>query len=811
MKDCNLCGFKNKQVIYDYIGKNAKILFVFECPTWYADNSGNIFEGAIMQNFLAYLTESQIALDDIAVTFLAHCYPGTLNPEDEKYHFKHAILSKRCIKNCSNMFSKIVNQVQPKLVVGVGDVVCKYLMGDFKLKFKEIYGAVVKSPVYGFNFTGILKPEKLFMEREFHHYGVKDFKRIKDYMDGKPLINIDDCNLNMITTPQQLYAAADVLCKSTKFAYDIESTGLSFMTDSITCIGFATNSNTAYLLPLTVYEQNKPRSYWDPMYLPEIRKTLTTLYTNNAMKITYNGQFDAKFIRHYLNIPRINNQSFDAMLASHVLNENLNGMRSLKELTLLFLNVGAYAAELYEYKRSNHVTNFSDVPINILGKYCMLDAICSYRLYEIFDTELKRKNLYKLFTDITMPLSNTLMDVEYVGAKIDLKHLADIEKNSSGAVQTLMQKIQMQVGSADFNIRSSKQVSEYLYDVLRLPVTKLTKSGAAATGKDILKKYSKKYPVLETILTCKDELKVLSDIVGGITTHIDCNQHVHSHYAVAGTDSGRLSSSDMNLQNISRDKDIKNLFIADEGFTLIQCDLSQGEFIAYATYAQDSALLQDIANGLDIHKKVAALAGNKALEEVTDTERTHAKRVVFGILYGIGDAAAAELVGCTEAHARIIRETFFNMYPKAAAWLNNIPVVAKYQGYLQTVFGRRRRLAHLFSHPLSEMRSYAERLAKNFLMQSTVADITGRAMITLAPKIRDMKGQIILTVHDSIVSQVPDSYVKQACILILQEITKPVPNYAGIIKADLEIGKSWGALNKVKITAEGELEYVKKA
>ena len=279
---------------------------------------------------------------------------------------------------------------------------------------------------------------------------------------------------------------------------------------------------------------------------------------------------------------------------------------------------------------------------------------------------------------------------------------------------------------------------------------------------------------------------------------LDKNNKVHTSYLLHGTDSGRLSSTNPNLQNIPREKNVKNLYIPEPGKVMIQCDLSQGEFNAWASYAQDEKMLNDIRNGLDIHRTVASKVWKLKPEEVSKELRTFAKRVVFGLMYGISIEGAAKLVGCTEAEAMRIQSTFFGMYPKAAAWLKNIPVVARAKGYLTTVFGRKRRLGHLFAHPLSGMRNYASRVSSNFPMQSTVADITARNMINLKPYLDSVGAQIILTVHDSIIVQCDKAIAKEVSEEMMKIVTQPVPNYHGIIKCDIEIGTAWGHLDKLE-------------
>lgn len=796
-KECNICGFNCRHNIGTYIGKNAKVLFLFEAPTYQSDVNGRILSGPVMELFKNYLEKYNISLDDIAITYMVHCFPGT--PQKDNFKLSNVPVLKKHYENCRHYLDNVIKEVNPKFVVTIGDRATKYFLGDTKVNLFDVYGAFVESPVYNVKTLCIMDICTLYLKPQYRCFGDKSFEFIKHYIDNDDR-EMEGTNEIIATDKKLLTEALCSILTSTKTTVDIETDGLNFLTDHIMGIGFGLSRTKSYYIPLHKFENGKVVKFWDDSTENVIKEDLKKFVSNETLKIAYNGQFDFKFIRKYLDVKRINNASFDVMLASHLLNENLNGMRTLKLLSVLFTDMGGYESVLYNWLRKNKISKkeMFKAPTTVLGRYCCLDTLATYRLYDRFDIQLDREGLKHVFNTLTMPLQKVLMDVEYDGVQVDINHLAEIERNNKKALEDKLAVIRGKVGDPEFNVNSTQQLADLMFNKLKCQPGRITPSGNPATDKAIISKYAKKHSVLQDILDYKKIRTETSTFIEGMKILLDKNNKVHTNYLLHGTDSGRLSSSNPNLQNIPRDKNVKNLYIPEPGKVMIQCDLSQGEFNAWASYAQDAKMLNDIKNGLDIHRTVASKVWNMKPENVTKELRTFAKRVVFGLMYGISIKGAANLVGCSEREAQKIQDIFFGMYPKAAAWLRNIPVQARAKGYLQTVFGRKRRLAHLFNHPLESMRSYAARVSSNFPMQSTVADITARNMINLKPYLDSVGAQIILTVHDSIIVQCDKAIAKEVSEEMMKIVTQPVPNYHGIIKCDIEIGSAWGHLDKVE-------------
>lgn len=806
-KSCNLCGYDCRNNIGTYIGSNAKILFLFEAPTYQADLENRITAGPVMNLFMQYLQNAGISVNDIAVSYIAHCFPG--NPKSDRDKLTINPIKKANALNCKSHLDYVIKQMKPKFIVAVGPRVTKYILSDTRVKLEDVYDTMVNSPLYNVNVYCIPDIYTLFMKPEYKPYGLKAFEIIKNYMEDKPRPQYQT-DFMIADDKQKLNKALEDILRADKTSVDIETTGLNFQKDKIMGIGIALDTVKAYYIPITKYDpETKTCSpFWDEVTENFLKEDLKKFFANNVLKIAYNGQFDFKFIRHYLDIKGVNNAKFDVMLASHLLNENFKGMRSLKLLSVLYTDMGGYESVLYSWLREHEILKkeMYKAPLEILGKYCMMDTIATFKLYNRFDVQLERENLKHLFDTLTMPLQDVLMDVEYNGVQLDINHLSYMEKQNKKILEDTLAVIRGKVGDPNFNVNSTQQLSKLLFEQLKLKPLRYTNTGAPATDKATISKYASKHKVLQDILDYKKKRTENSTFVAGMHKVLDINNKAHTSYNLNGTSSGRLSSSNPNLQNCSRDKNVKNLYIPEPGKVMIQCDLSQGEFNAWASYSQDFKMLNDIKNGLDIHRTVASKVWNLKPEDVSKELRTFAKRVVFGLMYGISIDGAAKLVGCSENDAQKIQDTFFNMYPKAAAWLRNIPVVARQQGYLCSVFGRKRRFTHLFNHPLQGIRNYAERLAKNFLMQSTVADITARNMINLKPYLDSKGARIILTVHDSIIVQCNKEDAEEISSEMMRITTQPISNYHGIIKNDIEVGTSWGNLGKVEFNDDFDIE-----
>ena len=499
--------------------------------------------------------------------------------------------------------------------------------------------------------------------------------------------------------------------------------------------------------------------------------------------------------------------------------------------------------------------NYADIPEDTLWKYLGADADSTFRLRDVLLNELKRENAEKLhifpehrdksltrvLTQIVMPLRNVLSEMEYRGALLNLEYLKvlDIEYTKKieeiriefaqtvevQQAETLIRReqdeklglkfdtrkkkprdmtreeyIQKRKKPVVFNLNSAIQLRILLFNVLKLkPIEFSKKTNAPSTGKKVLEKYAKKSQFIAKLLENRHFQKFHKTYVVGMQTLVDSCGRVHTDFNSNGTQTGRLSSSHPNLQNIPRDGVIKQAFIAPEGYVLVQFDFSQAEFRIWANYAtlnltdkMTSRIFREIASGLDIHKQTAADFWGIPIEQVTKDQRTAAKFVVFGLMYGRGAKSVAEQVGITEEEAQAIINQFFEKYPDARLWLEATKEFCKRNGYVVQQFGRIRRLSTVFSSD-KEQRAEALRQAVNMPIQGGAADLTALALIRIWKQIKqkNLKAFPVLTVHDSLIFEVPENEVKEFIQMRYTEMTRPVKGVDIPMDAEVQVGKNW--------------------
>ena len=721
-------------------------------------------------------------------------------PLDEKGKFRSAYVDDE-VKKCLPYFDQTMEEIKPKIIVALGDAALKFLSGNRKMNIRKNHGQLYWSEKYKCHLMGVFHPKVILAEYEFIKYMVQDFKKIKEFLE-KGETKPTDVNYVFARDKQLLNQVLDQLSKQTEFVYDIETTGLNFLTDKILCIGFSWGEYSGNTIPLCTMTGDP---YWDSDTMADLVQTLKNIFANNAFKIAYNGQFDTMFLKR-AGIP-VNNFSFDPMLAHHLLDENARGMRSLKQLALQYTDMGNYDAALDEYRVTNKVpkdTGMLHVPSDILAKYCSADVDATFRLYKDFKKRLEDEQLMNLFNKITMPLSNVLIDTQYRGVKIDHTYMDQLRQKLEKTKQELEVDI-FTINGGPFNINSLPELRNFLFVKLGLKPREdsLVESDRfSPEGKD-QSDYSTDIDALHYLVSQDKTVKLLieyrkaSKYLGTFVNGMkfDADYRVHTSYNITGTTSGRLSSSGPNLQNCPRDKAIKHLFCAQEGHTLVQCDLKAAEFRAWAHYSQDEKMIEDIKNDFDIHRFTASKVFHLDPKDVTAEQRTSAKRTTFGLMYGQGVESLAEQNNLSMTQAYNVINTLFARYPRAKAWLAYTVLQAKRNKVLTTIFGRKRRFLG-FDSPGDGKEAECERQAKNFLMQSTVADLTAWAAIRLDHLLRPYNSYLVLTVHDSLVYEVPDKHVEAVKAIIQKEVTRPIKGYVVPIGIDLMTGKHWDAEKK---------------
>lgn len=417
-------------------------------------------------------------------------------------------------------------------------------------------------------------------------------------------------------------------------------------------------------------------------------------------------------------------------------------------------------------------------------------------LKELFRQQLEDENLWDLFCQIEMPLVPVLSRMERNGVKIDVAGLAETSREFTAQMNTLEQEI-MQLAGQHFNVASPRQVGEILFDKLRLDSkAKKTKTGQYVTSEEVLETLRPKHEIVGKILEHRGLKKLLGTYIDALPKLINPETgHIHTSFNQTVTTTGRLSSSNPNLQNIPvRDamgKEVRKAFIPDDGEEFFSADYSQIELRIMAHLSQDENLIEAFRQGHDIHAATAAKIFHKEISEVTSDERRRAKTANFGIIYGISAFGLAERLGCSRSEAKQLIDDYFNTYPAVKAYMDKSIAMARDKGYTITIFGRKCQLPDINSHN-AVVRGYAERNAINSPIQGSAADIMKIAMIRVDERMQreGLKSRMILQVHDELNFSVVPSEKQQLQKLVIEEMQGAAQLSVPLI-ADAGWGKNW--------------------
>ena len=417
------------------------------------------------------------------------------------------------------------------------------------------------------------------------------------------------------------------------------------------------------------------------------------------------------------------------------------------------------------------------------------------KLLPVMKELLQERELTKLYQEIEMPLIEILAKMEFTGIRVDEKMLDRVTVEMSEKVSELEKLAEEQAGEA-FNLKSPKQLGILLFEKLGLPIIKKTKTGYS-TDVSVLEELLGKHPIIETILEHRKLSKLLSTYLLGLKPLINKKTgHIHTHFQQMVTVTGRLSSTEPNLQNIPTrtevGKRMREMFVPSNGYDwLLSCDYSQVELRVMASIAQDHLLIDSFNKGQDVHARTASEVFGVPLEDVTPTMRSRAKTVNFGIVYGISDYGLAQQLGVSRAEAGKYIADYFARYTGVKEYMNNEIAKAKKMGYVATLFGRRRYLPDI-NHSNYNLRSFAERTAINTPIQGTAADIIKIAMLKVNTALRaaKVKSRVLLQVHDELVLEVTDEEKEQVAALVKQAMESAVELKVPLV-AETALGKTW--------------------
>lgn len=428
--------------------------------------------------------------------------------------------------------------------------------------------------------------------------------------------------------------------------------------------------------------------------------------------------------------------------------------------------------------------------------YCgteLAGAEAVYRLRESTEKKLTQLGMTKLFYDIEMPLCRVLADMQEHGFMIDRAALSSFGESLTGTILKLEREIYIEAG-CEFNINSPKQLGEVLFDKLMLPAGKKTKTGWS-TNADVLEKLRGKHPIVQMVLDYRMLTKLKSTYADGLLKLIDPDGRIRTKFQMTVTATGRLSSTDPNLQNIPIRRElgshIREMFIASKGNVLVDADYSQIELRLLAHISGDKHMQEAFLSGEDIHTVTASQVFNTPIDEVTPLQRSRAKAVNFGIVYGISAWSLAQDIGVMQSEAKAYMEAYLNKYDGVREYMKAIVEKAKHDGYVQTLYARRRYLPELKSSNFNT-RSFGERVALNMPIQGTAADIIKLAMVNVYNRFKaeGLKAKLILQVHDELICECPEVETQRVSDILREEMSGAA-KLSVPLTVDVKTGHSW--------------------
>ncbi|MFH0952148.1 MAG: DNA polymerase I [Patescibacteria group bacterium] len=585
----------------------------------------------------------------------------------------------------------------------------------------------------------------------------------------------------LVDKETKLNKLIEELRKQKHLCVDTETTGLDERTAKLLGISFSWEKGQAYYVNV----ENRPE--W-------VKKLKPVLESPQIDKYGHNLKYDWQILKRYgVDLAPL---YFDSMIAAYLLS---SGRRTYKLEDLVFSELGYEMQPIQDLigPKGKKQIAMTEVPVDKLSWYSCEDADYALQLSEKLDYELEKQDIHGLMQKIEMPLVKVLGQMELAGIRIDRSFLKSMSVKLNKRLEIIKGKIHKEAGG-EFNIASPLQLKEVLFDKLEISTEGLgrTKTGVSSAASE-LEKLEKKHPIIPMIMEWRELAKLINTYIDALPKLVNTvTGRVHTNFNQTITSTGRLSSSDPNLQNIpirtDMGKEIRKAFIADRGNKLIAADYSQIELRIIASLANDEKMLDAFNKGEDIHQRTAADINEVAIDKVTPEMRYAAKEINFGIIYGMGVYGLASRTGIDRDEAREFIRRYYESYEAIAHWLEETRRLAHENEYVETLFGRRRYLPELQSHN-HMLKAQAERMAVNMPIQGTAADLIKLAMIAIAdglPKV-SAEAKMLLQVHDELVFEVPNKEVDKVADYI-KKTMENVYKLRAPIDTHIGVGDNWG-------------------
>lgn len=603
-------------------------------------------------------------------------------------------------------------------------------------------------------------------------------------ISGYQTIKTTDHFYQLANTPLSRKMLLQKMMKQQSVCFDTETTGLKALEVELVGVAFSWEKGKGYYVAFPE----------DQTETKEILEEFRPFFESTTIeKVGQNLKYDIKVLSNY-DMP-VKGQIFDTMIAHYLINPDMR--HNMDILSETYLNYQPVSIVDLIGKKGKNQLSMRQVPLDQQTEYAVEDADITYQLKEHFIKELESGHLTKLFTDVEVPLVSVLSAMEVEGINLDPDFLSELSTELTTDVDRLEKNIFEQAGE-EFNLASPKQLGPILFDKLKLvDKPKKTKTGQYSTAEDVLSYLAKDHQIVADILEWRQYRKLQSTYVDALPNEINPKTNrIHTVYAQAVAATGRLSSNNPNLQNIpirtERGRQVRKAFIPrDENYVLLAADYSQIELRIIAALSKEDTMIQAFKDGADIHASTASKVFNVSLEEVTREQRSNAKTVNFGIIYGVSAFGLSNQTSLTRSESKELIDTYYETYPKLKAYMSNQVAFARENGYVETVLGRRRYLKDINSRN-AIVRGAAERNAVNAPIQGSAADIIKLAMINIHNRFEKegFKSKMLLQVHDELVFDAHKDELETIKPIIKEEMENAfkidVP-----LDVEMGIGQNW--------------------
>ncbi len=588
---------------------------------------------------------------------------------------------------------------------------------------------------------------------------------------------------HLLDSPERIEAFVAKALQCPHLTFDTETTGLDALTAELVGMSFALDGDEAYYLPLPEERDQ----------VLETLRPLVPLLEGQSLKIGQNIKYDLQILRSYG--IKLGGPLFDTMVAHYLLMPDMN--HGLDTLAQRYLGYEMLSFEALVAPQKASSADLRQVPLERLAFYAAEDALITYRLYEYFAPRLEERGQRALMDRLEMPLIPVLAEMEREGVRLDVEELA--RQSQALSLELSATEVELhEMAGEPFNVNSPRQVGEILFDKLGItPQGKKTKAGGYSTGEEVLEKLRGKHPIVEGILDYRALRKLLSTYIDALPEMLGADGRLHTTFNQTVAATGRLSSTNPNIQNIPirtpRGQAIRAAFVPhDDECLILSADYSQIELRLMAHFSQDQALIEAFRLGHDVHQATAAKINGISLEEVTPEMRRRAKTANFGIIYGISAFGLAERLGIPRKEASSLIQGYFASYPGVDAYMKRVVLEARRDGYVSTLMGRRRYLPDINSAN-AIVRGYAERNAINAPLQGTAADIIKVAMIRIHEEMncRGMRSRMILQVHDELNFNVYPEELDELQWIVRSLMEQACPELSIPLEVGIGVGKNW--------------------